>query len=124
MRPASARRAAPASTIAGHFARLGIGRLSALEERPPVLHFERERLGELLHLDTGRLARFERVGRRITGDRCGASDGLGWEVVHVAVDDASRLAYVVVLPTRSGRRPASWSRRSAGSGHEGSGPSG
>jgi len=85
------------STVAGHLARLGIGRRSALEERPPVVRFERERPGELLHLDTRRLARFERVGHRIAGDRRAASGGAGWEVVHVAVDDASRLAYVEVL---------------------------
>ena len=84
------------STVAGHLARLGIGRPSALEERPPVVRFERERPGELLHLDTRRLARFERVGHRIAGDRRAASGGAGWEVVHVAVDDASRLAHVEV----------------------------
>ncbi len=86
------------STVAGHLARLGIGRLSALGERPPVVRFERERPGELLHLDTKRPARFERAGHRVTGDRRGASDGAGWEVVHVAVDDASRPACVEVLP--------------------------
>jgi transposase InsO family protein len=49
-------------------------------------------------LDTKKLARFRRVGHRITGDRRHGSDGAGWEFVHVAVDDASRLAYVEVLP--------------------------
>ena len=45
-----------------------------------------------------KLARFRRIGHRITGDRRGEREGAGWEFVHVAVDDASRLAYVEVLP--------------------------
>jgi transposase InsO family protein len=50
------------------------------------------------HLDVKKLARFRRIGHRITGDRRGQSEGAGWEFVHVAVDDASRLAYVEDLP--------------------------
>jgi transposase InsO family protein len=56
------------------------------------------RAGELVHLDVKKLARFRRIGHRITGDRRGQSEGAGWEFVHLAVDDASRLAYVEVLP--------------------------
>lgn len=63
-----------------------------------MVRFESERSGELLHRDAKCLARFKRVGHRITGGRRGASDGAGWEMVHVAVDDASRLACVEVLP--------------------------
>ena len=113
------------STVAGHLARLGIGRLSPLEERPPVVRFERENPGELLQLDTKRLARFDRVGHRITGDRRGASEGAGWEVVHVAVDDASRLAYVEVLPDEKWATVTGFlSRRCAGSARVASGSSG
>ncbi len=54
--------------------------------------------GELLHLDIKKLARFERIGHRITGDRHGKSEGAGYDFFHVAVDDATRLAYVEVLP--------------------------
>jgi transposase InsO family protein len=49
------------------------------------------------HLDVKKLARFRRIGHRITGDRRGESEGAGWEFVHVAVDDASRLAYIELL---------------------------
>jgi len=53
----------------------------------------------MIHVDTKQLARFERVGHRITGDRrLGCSPGAGYEKAHVAVDDATRLAYVEVLP--------------------------
>jgi transposase InsO family protein len=72
--------------------------LAALEPSEPARRYSRARAGELVHLDVKKLARFRRVGHRITGDRRHGSDGAGWEFVHVAVDDASRLAYVEVLP--------------------------
>ena len=60
--------------------------------------YEWERPGDMIHVDTKQLARFERVGHRITGDRRqGSSRGAGYEKVHVAIDDATRLAYVEVL---------------------------
>jgi transposase InsO family protein len=86
------------STVAGHLATAGVGRLARLEPRQPVHRYQRQRPGELVHLDVKKLARFVRTGHRITGSRRNASDGAGWEFVHVAVDDASRLAYVEVLP--------------------------
>jgi transposase InsO family protein len=86
------------STVAGHLARLGLGRLSQLAPSEPARRYNRARAGELVHFDTKKLARFRRVGHRITGDRRHGSDGAGWEFVHVAVDDASRLAFVEVLP--------------------------
>lgn len=63
--------------------------------RPPVQRDERERSGELIHIDIEKLGRFERVGHRITGERTGESKGrgIGWESLHLAVDDHSRLAY-------------------------------
>jgi transposase-like protein len=88
----------PRSTVAGHLARLGLGRLAALEPSEPAGRYNRARAGELIHLDIKKLARFRRVGHRITGDRRARSEGAGWEFVHVAVDDASRLAFVEVLP--------------------------
>jgi transposase InsO family protein len=86
------------STVAGHLRRLGLGRLAALEPSEPVRRYNRARAGELVHLDVKKLARFRRVGHRITGNRRHGSDGAGWDFVHVAVDDASRLAYVEVRP--------------------------
>jgi transposase InsO family protein len=88
----------PRSTVAGHLARLDLGRLAQLEPSAPARRYNRARAGELVHFDTKKLARFRRVGHRITGDRRGQSAGAGWEFVHVAVDDASRLAFVEVLP--------------------------
>ena len=62
--------------------------------------YERENPGELVHIDIKKLGRFEQVGPRITGDRTGQSNGrgVGWEFVHVCIDDASRLAFSQILP--------------------------
>jgi transposase InsO family protein len=87
------------STVAGWLARLGIGRLDLLQDKPPVVRYERERAGELVHVDIKKLGRFKKIGHRITGDRtAGGRKGFGWDFVHVAVDDATRLAYVEILP--------------------------
>jgi len=86
------------STVAAWLKRRGLGRLKSLDEPAPVRRYQRQRPGELLHLDIKKLARFERVGHRITGDRHGASEGAGYDFFHVAIDDATRLAYVEVLP--------------------------
>jgi transposase InsO family protein len=90
----------PRSTVGGILRRLGLGRLEALEVRPPIVRYERERPGELIHIDTKKLGRIDGIGHRITGDRTGQSSkrGTGWECLHVAIDDASRLAYTEVLP--------------------------
>ncbi len=70
----------------------------------PAIRYERERPGELIHIDSKKLGRIEGIGHRITGDRRGQSKRRacrklpGWEALHVAVDDASRLAYTEILP--------------------------
>jgi transposase InsO family protein len=89
------------STVGLVLRRLGLNRLSLLDPRPPVIRYERQRPGELIHLDIKSLGRFERIGHRITGDRTGQSKsrGIGWDHLHVAIDDASRLAYTEVLPS-------------------------
>ena len=90
--------AAPFSTVARVLNRLGLGRLRNLEPKPPVQRYEREKPGDLIHIDVKKLARFRRVGHRITGNRQqGRSAGVGYDRVHVAIDDATRLAYVEVL---------------------------
>ena len=86
------------STVAAWLKRRGLGRLTCLDAPAPVRRYQRQRPGELLHLDIKKLARFERVGHRITGDRHGKSEGAGYDFFHVAIDDATRLAYVEVLP--------------------------
>ena len=75
-------------------------RLAALDPPHQVIRYQRERPGELIHLDTKKLGRIERLGHRITGDRAGQSRarGIGWEYLHVAIDDASRLAYTALMP--------------------------
>ena len=91
--------AAPFSTVARVLNRLGLGRLRNLEPKPPVQRYERERPGDLIHIDVKKLAGFRRVGHRITGNRQqGRSAGVGYDRVHVAIDDATWLAYVEVLP--------------------------
>jgi transposase InsO family protein len=79
--------------------RLGLNRLSALEPAEPVRRYERERPGELIHIDIKKLGKFNRIGHRITGDRTGQSNarGIGWEFVHVCIDDASRIAFSRVM---------------------------
>jgi hypothetical protein len=73
-------------------------RLGALTPRPPVIRSQRERPGEMNHLDIKKLERFEKPGHRVTGQRKGNRNrGARWECVHVAIDDATRLAYVEVL---------------------------
>jgi transposase InsO family protein len=99
--PAIARQARrPVSTVGAVLRRRGLGRLGALDPKPPALRYERERPGELIHLDTKKLGRIDGIGHRITGDRRGQSTkrGTGWEALHVAVDDNSRLAYTELLP--------------------------
>ncbi len=81
------------STIARHLKRLGLNRLPELEPAPPIRRYEYAQPGDLLHLDIKKLARFWRPGHRVTGTRLMGSDGAGWEFVHVAIDDASRIAF-------------------------------
>jgi transposase InsO family protein len=94
----AARLAMPRSTVGAVLGQLGLGRLSALEPKPPVIRYQRAAPGELIHIDTKKLGRIDGIGHRITGDRRGRKKGIGWDLVHVCVDDASRLAYTEVLP--------------------------
>lgn len=87
------------ATVAGWLKRLGMGRLKLIEPKPPVTRYERARAGEILHLDIKKLGRFQRPGHRATGSRLNCrNDGAGWDFVHVAIDDATRLAYAEILP--------------------------
>ena len=88
----------PVATVGEVLRRLGLGRLSALDPKPPVIRYQREQPGELLHIDVKKLGKIDGVGHRITGVRHGQKRGRGWEFLHVCVDDASRLAYTEILP--------------------------
>lgn len=103
----------PISTVSRTLRRLGLGRLRALEPRRSVVRYERARPGELLHLDAKRLGRFRRVGHRIHGARHHFSDGVGWETVFVAIDDATRVAYAEILPAERGEWAARFLGRAA-----------
>ena len=92
----------PISTVGLVLRRLQLNRLRSLEPPVPVVRYERARPGELVHVDTKKLARIERVGHRIHGDRQARVYGAGWEYVHVCVDDATRLAYCEMLPAEDG----------------------
>jgi hypothetical protein len=93
----------PWSTVAAILKREGLGRLSLLEPKEAPRRYERQVAGELVHLDVKPLGRWrKRPGHRVTKDRATRDRGAGWEYAHVAVDDASRLAYVEVLPDQKG----------------------
>ncbi|MCJ2139557.1 IS481 family transposase [Methylobacterium sp. E-066] len=76
-----------------------LSRARDLDPPEPVRRYERDHPGELIHIDMKKLGRFDRVGHRITGDRTGQSNarGIGWEFVHVCIDDHSRIAFSQVL---------------------------
>jgi transposase InsO family protein len=88
------------ATVSRILQRLGLNRLRALEPAAPIVRYNRQHPGELLHLDTKKLGRIGAVGHRITGRHSGIINrhrGIGWEFLHVCIDDASRLAYTEIL---------------------------
>jgi transposase InsO family protein len=100
------------ATVARILARSGLSRLKSLEPKEPVVRYQRERPGELIHVDIKKLGRIGRIGHRIHGDRTTRVRGIGWEFVHVAIDDASRLAYAEVLPNERSPSSTGFLRRS------------
>jgi Integrase core domain. len=78
-------------------ARLGLSRRSALHPPEPIVRYERASPGELLHIDTKRLARIQGIGHRITGERQHRNRGIGWDAEHLAIDDHSRVPFGQVL---------------------------
>jgi transposase InsO family protein len=91
----------PRSTVSAWLRRLGLNRPPAAPAAP-VQRYEWPTPGDLIHLDIKPLGRFRQAGHRVHGDRQRCSPGAGWEYVHVAVDDHTRLAYVEVLPDQRG----------------------
>jgi len=111
------------STVSGILQRIGMGKLGRLGLEPAV-RYERERPGELIHIDVKRLGKIQRgAGARITGmanrgSRPRRKDALGvmrqtagWECVHIAVDDCTRLAYAEVLADQNRRTVIGFLRR-------------
>ena len=88
------------ATVSRVLRRAGLSRMKDLAPPEPVMRYEYKEPGGLIHLDIKKLGRFERVGHRITGDRTGQSNGrgVGWEYVHICIDDASRVAVTRIFP--------------------------
>jgi transposase InsO family protein len=113
------------STVSGILSRIGMGKLGRLGLEP-ARRYERERPGELVHLDVKKLGRIERgAGKRITGrrriynpeftDAAGrVRKTVGWEFVHIAIDDCTRLAYAEVLPDEKATTAIAFLRRAVG----------
>jgi transposase InsO family protein len=111
------------STVSAILVRVGLGKLSRLEPPEPPNRYQRSRPGELVHIDVKRLGRILAAGHRVTGSRATQTKtrrerkrvGLaGWEFVHVCVDDATRLAYVEVLPDERATTAIAFMRRALG----------
>jgi len=112
------------STVSAVLKRIGLGKLSRLEPPEPIRRYERSRAGELIHIDVKKLGRIVGgAGHRVVGrqgqrrnparlDAAGvARKSVGWECVHVCVDDATRLAYVEVLPDEKAATAIGFLRR-------------
>ena len=85
------------ATVSRHLQKHGLNRLSSLEPKEPTRRYERKYPGSLIHMDTKKLGRFNKPGHRVTRKRSG-SVSAGWEVVHICIDDYSRVSYMEVLP--------------------------
>lgn len=82
------------ATISRWLSRLGLFSLKALQPAVPVVRYEHDSPGAMLHMDTKKLGRIERPSHRVTGNRRDSVDGAGWEFAHVAIDDHSRVGFV------------------------------
>ena len=101
----------PLSTVSAVLTRVGLGKRSRLERPEPANRYQRGEPGELLHIDVKKLVKIDGAGHRVTGNRRGSAKGIGWEYVHVCVDDATRLAYVEVLEDDKGATAVGFLRR-------------
>lgn len=98
-------------TVSRCMKRLGLSRLKALEPFAPVVRYERAAPGELLHLDTKKLGRIDGVGHRITGNRRDTRRGIGWDMVHLAIDDHSRVSFALIKTDECGSSCAHFLRQ-------------
>ena len=108
----------PRSTVTRVLARTGLNRVALVEPIGPVQRYVWPHVGDLLHIDLKRLGRIVGIGHRIHGDRRRRGRKVGWEFLHVAIDDATRLTYAEVVPADDAvacaaflRRTLTWFRR-------------
>ena len=99
------------STVAAVLQREGLSQLKRMKPKEPVIRYEQDGPGEMLHIDIKKLGRFWRPGHRVTGNPAQDSDGAGWEYVHVCIDDYSRVAYAEVLSDERKETAADFLRR-------------
>jgi transposase len=90
------------ATVSRILRRAGMNRLQSLDPPPPVVRYEHRRPGSLIHFDIKRLARIVQPGHRIHGDRTRKTAGAGYEYLHIAIDDHSRIAFAAILPSQTG----------------------
>jgi transposase InsO family protein len=86
------------STVSRVLSRAGLSRLTDLQPAEPVVRYEHEAPGDLLHIDTKKLGRIVRPSHRVTGNRRDGVDGAGWEMLFVAIDDHARIAFTDMYP--------------------------
>ena len=104
------------SRVQRNLASVGLAKLAALEPPVPENRDQRKRPGELVHVDTKKLGRFYEPGHRVTGDRRSnrrLGGAKGWEFLHIAIDDRTRLAYAELLPDETSATSAQFLRRAA-----------
>ena len=89
------------ATVSRILRRAGMNRLRSLDPPPPVVRYEHKRPGDCIHLDIKRLARIVKPGHRVHGDRTRETRGAGYEFLHIAIDDHSRLAFAAILPDQT-----------------------
>jgi transposase InsO family protein len=100
--------------VRGVIARLGLSKLPPLVAPEPANRYERPMPGELVHVDVKKLGRIGRPGHRVNGDRTTRSRGIGWEFVHVCIDDCTRLAYVEILADERKETVTAFLKRAVG----------
>jgi transposase InsO family protein len=85
------------ATVSRILRHAGLNRLRSLDPPPPVVRYEHQHPGDLIHFDIKRLAHIRKPGHRVTGQRGGESRGVGYEYLHVAIDDHSRIAFSAIM---------------------------
>ena len=89
------------ATVSRILRRAGMNRLRSLDPPPPVVRYEHKRPGSLIHFDIKRLARIVKPGHRVHGDRTRETRGAGYEYLHIAIDDHSRIGFAAILPDQT-----------------------